>query len=132
MRKFVFILIILIVMPVCASNITTGYIGAFDGSPSAFMLKRNGQELKVERKKPLYAGDKISVLKPKHYITLVLISNKKITLSYENTKDKAYQIKSEQNYSYNKGLWNNISRFINKWWQQLWEDDEVIVDYSSR
>ncbi len=53
MRKFTFMFIILIAMPVWAER-PVGMINSFNGPSSAYMLDRDGQELKVKLHITLY------------------------------------------------------------------------------
>ncbi len=77
-------------------NATVAYVDNINGPRSAFSLKRNGQERFFYRGFLLKTGDEISVLKPTFenkevYITIVFNSSG-ITLKYEDTKSKPYQV----------------------------------------
>jgi len=127
MRKFIFIVTILIVMPVYAAKIV-GYISSFNGKGSDFVLKRNEKMLEIRIYMNLKIGDEITALKKGSSITLILINDDTVTLMYEDTKDRVYQVK--ENY---RSKWFNL---LVTWFDSLWlknpEDYERIVNYSSR
>jgi len=129
MRKFVFILTILIIMPVCAADNVVGLIGSVNGPSSAFSLKRNEQEVKVELYIGLRNGDEIRVLQKDASITLST-GRESITLKYEDTQKKPYVIFKSASQAVKGG----ISRMAQRWWSSLWniQEREELINYSCR
>ncbi|OQW90704.1 MAG: hypothetical protein BWK78_06385 [Thiotrichaceae bacterium IS1] len=130
-RKFLqwgslfFMLILLLGTPAWAQEVV-GYIDNFNGPPSAFVLKRNGQEVKITLFTPLQTGDEISVRNvpesKENSINLLLGDNKPIVLKYADTKNGPYVVTSKAPLP---SPFSNLLNTISDWFAQILEEQVI-------
>ena len=112
------VLMLLHVMPAWAAK-TTGYVGSFNCSPQYFKLTRYRAPIRVERNKPLYTGDKITVLKGGCSIQLVLLGKTNITLFGKNDFHRVKKMAPPSNKTT-----KSVRGAFSRWWSGLWEHSD--------
>jgi len=112
------VLMLFHVMPAWAAK-TTGYVGSFNCSPQDFKLTRYRAPIRVERNKPLYTGDRITVLKRGCSIQLVQLGKANVTLYGKNDFHRVEEMAPPRSRTT-----NSVRGAFSRWWSGLWEHSD--------